>query len=151
MASIVFTIISILNIFLDNYLSVMQLPRLFPQQKLYASRILLCNWEHHSHTLFSSVCTSVLASILMKNRIELQHIDLIFFPVTTSRKFKFEGVTSNSFYTDHSPFQTSDNHMSHETRINHVKLIILHLQGSSLVLICLAWISISIRSQFILW
>ncbi len=70
---------------------------------MQTSGILLRNEEQHSRTLFSSMCMYVLASILSRNRIEPQYVDLVSFPVTTSQKFKFERVTSNSFHVNRSP------------------------------------------------
>ncbi len=85
----------------DRFSGMRLLRWLFSQPRMCASGILLCDWEHHSHTLFLSMRTSELASILTRNRIEPQHIDLVSF-LTTSQKFKFERVNSNSFHMNHS-------------------------------------------------
>ncbi len=61
--------------------------------------------------LFSSMRMFMLVSILTRNRIEPQHVDLVSFPVTTLQKFKFERVILISFHANHTPLQTtSDNH-----------------------------------------
>ncbi len=106
MVLIMFTVISVLDIFGLPLLG-MQLPRVFQQWRMRACRTLLHDEENHSCTLFSSICISVLVSIVTRNRIARQHIYLISFTMTTSQKFKFERVTSNSFHTNNSPLLTT--------------------------------------------
>ncbi len=109
---IVFTTISILDIFGQSLLGNAATEALSAAKNAYQQNIVA--WLR---TLSSSMFMSVVTSILTRNRIEPQHVDLISFPLTTSRKFKFERVTSDSFHTNCYHLQTTND--------NHVKLVTL--------------------------
>ncbi len=112
MASIVFTIISMLDVFCLSLLHNAAANALSAAKNVCQQSIVVLPRTSFPYSIFI-ICMSVLASTITRNRIRPQIIDLISFPTTTSsRKFKFDKM---KFHADPPPLQTTtDNHMKRE-------------------------------------